>query len=393
MKIRSVIYLILTLLLSSCGGGGSYVIDCEFEGLGERGIEMLVSDGRTVTRTQLHPREGRVKAKGQSDDPVLVELFELDGTPLVSCVVANGDKLRVKMDPAKGAESLVIEGTDAMKLYGDFVAHNSLVLAYGSDREANGIIEQFVGEHRDSPASALLMATAYRTRGHESVADSLVNIIDASSRPVAVTSGISYMLGRRNAREVTRAINGFTLYVGRDTLINFSPYGRSYSMLVMTDDRKPDSLRRALKQLYKDLPDKRFRILEISFADDSTAWRTHILVDTARWDQGWLPGGPANSVIRRLAIPATPYIIVCDSMGNQLIGTRSITEADSLVRNRLNAPVSTQADDDKETPGQPEEPETVSNGSAPHGKVPGTPASPDPSRPGPLKIKPASANG
>lgn len=358
MKFASniLILILLSLMAVACGGNGGYVIECDFEGLGDRGVEMVTSDGRKVTRRQLHPREGRFKAEGQSTQPELVELFTLDGGSLLfSCVASDGDRLKVRMNMKEGPASLVIEGPDDWKDYGAWIAENDSLLEHGDDAEVNRLILLYVDAHKESPTASLLVATRYRAHGNELRADSVMNLIEQQGRPACVTASFMASLGRGLERQTM--LKRFIVPAGRDTTITYAASEHSYTLFAINSERKPDSVKARLRALYKDLPARRLDIMELSVARDSATWRGQILNDSARWHQGWVSGGVASPRLRDFAIPRLPYYVLADSMGQVVYTGESLDSADRMVRTRL-ARFAKKRDEEKADPATVKEAKT-----------------------------------
>lgn len=365
----------MTLLAVSCGGSDGYVIECDFDGLGDRGVEMVTSDGKSVTRRQLHPRDGKFRAEGSSREPELVELYTLDGGALLyTCVVSDGDRLKVSMDMEQGTPSLKVEGPEAWAEYGAWLAENDSLLVNGADGDVNRLIAEYAGEHRDSPASGLLVASRFRAKGNELMADSVMNLISAQGRPTSVTASFMASLSRGLTR--TRKVNRFLVPAGRDTSITYVASEHSYTLIAVNSSRKPDSVAQRLRELYKAMPAKRFDIIELSVARDSGTWRGNILGDSARWRQGWLPGGVASPRLTELAVAAVPYYILTDSTGLIVYDGVSVTRADTLVRRLLGHPATPREEIDTDTLATAATPAATAEAAVPD-------------RPGKLKIKPA----
>lgn len=338
--------IILLPLLVACGGGQGYSIEFEIEGLGNKGVEMLTTDGRGVSRQQLHPVDGRFTVTGEAPAAQLAEFYTLDGRLLFSSVVRDGMRLKVSLDPDRNMETLHVEGDPDMELYASWLADNALIFTAGDDATVNQVVRDLVDTHRDSKAAALLMVTQFRTFGHELRADSIFNLIRPEARPVGLTASWTAAVGRQSNPEARRPLLRMSLPVARDTTILYIPQNQSYTVLAFTDSRKPDSILRRLRSLRRDLPARRLQILEISCARDSGTWRGYIAADSARWAQAWVAGGPAASTLSRIAVPRTPYYIVADSLGRQLYRGMSLFAADTLVRSLLGHPAPDVADAD-----------------------------------------------
>lgn len=334
--IFAILSLVLLMGVTACGDDEGFVIKCEVEGLDTRGLEMVYMTRGGVSRQSFHPVDGKVELRGVSAQPTLVEVFTLDGNLLFSCVAADGDRMKLKMklgDPS----SLTVTGQDATRDFTAFVAEHDSLLTFGSDAEVNRLIGDAVRANPASMASTLLMVTRYRTAGYELEADSLLSEIAPEARPTLLVGPYASAVGEQVSTAARGEIRAFTMPYGLDTIVRYTPSMQSYALLVFNDARKPDSVARRMRALRKDLNDRRLKVIEISAAPDSAAWRAHVKGDSADWMQAWAAGGVSSQHLRRLAIPRLPYYIVTDSTGAQRYRGSSVYSADTLLRSRLRA--------------------------------------------------------
>lgn len=325
----------LVMLVQSCDSREGFVISCEIEGLDTRGLEMVYMTRSGVTRQTFHPVGGKVELTGTSAQPTLVEVFTIDGgTPLFSCVAADGDRLKLKMkldDPT----SLTISGQDASRDYAAFVAQHDSLFVHGTDDEVNSLIAGTVRSNPASMASALLLVTRFRTAGHELLADSLLGELTPEARPILLAGSYASTVGEQVSTTARGDLRTFTLHNGVDTVVRYIPSQNSYALIVFNDAAKPDSVLRRLRSLRTDFAKRPLQLIEISLAGDSTLWRTQVEKDSSTWLQAWVPGGVSAQSIRRFTVPRAPYYIVADSTGAQQYRGTSLYTADTLLRSRL----------------------------------------------------------
>ncbi len=337
MRYLQILMLSLLVALTGCGNDEEFVIECDIRGLGSTSVEMYYST-RGINRATFHPVDGKVVLRGVSADPTLVEVTTIDNRPLFMCVAANGDRLEVKMDLDKPS-SLRIEGNDASEQYAKFVTANDSILRSGDAVAVNRLIADEVRRHPDRVASAMLLVTRFDARGHELEADSLVNMLKADARPQWVVGAYPGMVGEQVSTSARGDVKPMTIHTGlinrRDTTVRYWPSNQSYSLIVFTRESKGDSILKTLRKLYKDLPERRFKALEIAVMGDSAQWAGSVRDDSAKWMQAWVAGGVGNSVVRPLHVPAVPFFIVADSAGRQIYRGYSLTAADDSVRVRL----------------------------------------------------------
>lgn len=337
MRYLHILMLLLLVVLTACGNDEEFVIDCEIRGLGSTSVEMYYST-RGINRATFHPVDGKVVLRGVSAEPTLVEVSTIDNRPLFMCVAANGDKLEVKMDLDNPA-SLKIEGNEASEEYAKFVTANDSLLNSGDVAAVNRLIADEVRNHPGRVSSAMLLVTRFDARGYELEADSLVNLLKADSRPQWVVGAYPGMVGEQVSTSARGSVKPMTIHTGRinkrDTTVRYWPSSQSYSMIVFTQGSKGDSILKSLRKLYRDLPERRFKALEIAVMGDSAQWAGYIRNDSAKWMQAWVAGGVGNSAVRPLQVPVVPFFIVADSTGKQIYRGNSLRAADDSVRTRL----------------------------------------------------------
>ncbi len=333
---KVIYYLILLtafIALPGCGNDDECVITCDIEGLGNRGLELIYSD-RGVKRLSFHPVDGKVEMRINLPRATLAEAFTLDNRRLFSVIGKNGDEISVKMkldDPS----SLKVEGNEPSATYARITAANDSLLRHGSEEEINRFISREIHAAPSSMASTMLLINFFITPGHELQADSLLNAIAADARPSWLSGSFTSMLGSQLAAMVKNEVTNMSIHTGSDTTVRFNPSMQSYSLILFSDTRKPDSIVGRLRSLRKDFKLRRLAMLEISIARDTTLWKDAISSDSSRWQQAWLPGGVGSQQLRNLAIPKIPYYIVADSTGKFVYRGQSLHTADTLLRSRI----------------------------------------------------------
>lgn len=325
--------LFLLALLPGCGNDEEFMIKCEIKGLGNKGVEMFYVD-RDLRRASFHPVDDKVTLRGVSQEPTLVEVFTVDGEWLFGCVARNGDELEVKM--ALGSpESVKIKGNDDSKRYAAFLAANDSVLRFGDDFAVNRLIAAEVRSNPSAISSAMLLATRFKARGHELLADSLINALSPEARPAGVIGGFAGLLGEQLTPAARGDVRTMTFRAAPDTVIRYVPAMQSYSLLAFVGRNRPDSIRSVLREFQDKLHKKRFKEIEMSVMSDSATWAASIRRDSTRWVQAWLPGGVAHNAVRVLQVPYVPFFIVTDSLGRQIYRGGSVSAAADTVRSRL----------------------------------------------------------
>lgn len=336
MRYFSIIVPFLLLTATSCGRSDEFVINAEVEGLGEKGVEMIWTAPQGLRKASFHPTGGKMELHGSSDEPTLVDVFTIDGDRLFSCIAADGDELSVKLDPTTPGK-LEIKGNEASEEYTAFLRDNAALIKEGDSKAINAAVSDVVRSRPDRLSSAAILATCFDARGSEMLADSLIDLVSKVEGMTRVTASFSNLVRTQVAQSSRDNLRPLILRTARDTTARFSPSGQSYSLLVFNGGVKDVKLRSLLRTLHADYPEKRIAVLEISLTGDSATWATSIKPDSAKWMQAWLPGGPANPMIKGLKVPALPFFIAADSLGRLLYrGTSAETAADT-IRKRLTA--------------------------------------------------------
>lgn len=312
--------------MTACGNSSRFVVEGEMLNFGDRMVEMTYWDGNSWQRTTSPTNGGRFALEGSAEEPTMVELRLVGGDRLVDLVAENGDKIKLKMD-YKNPASIEISGNDASRDYGKWLAENAALISSRNPEAINRAVARFVGEHRESMASTLLLLSRFYVPGHEVEADSLLQLIDEDARRASLIDIVASMIERQAAAEARGNVKPMNLYTSRDSTFRYYPDDQSYTLLVFSDRLKLDTLTRPLRQLRSRLNGRRLAIVEISLSPDSMEWRRNIAGDTATWVQTWAPGAAASLPVRDLAIPRVPFFIVADSTGSQLYRGTSVTAA------------------------------------------------------------------
>ena len=173
MKLKSLFLAALAAVaMSSCGGGSSFTVKGEVEGLGSEEVEMYYpgAGGAIQHVTARADADGSFTLHGDAPDTVLIEIFRSSGAPLAQAVATNGQtvKLSMKLDDPRSIE---MRGNDAVEAMSAF-----LRACVGSPR-LNDSVAAFVSRNADNCASMALLLTAFDAEREPERADSLFNLI------------------------------------------------------------------------------------------------------------------------------------------------------------------------------------------------------------------------
>ncbi len=337
MKILKTLYiLVLAVLVAACGDDTEFRVAGEVQGLGTRTINMLyVADGsvRSVSTAAI---DGKFDLRGNSEGYTVVELFvgAKGNVPLARMLAKNGETLHCKLDiedPSKNE----IKGNKPSEQWSTFVRENAAVLNDGTPGMVNSLVTKYVESHTDNIVSSLLMLTSYNSVNNESRADSLFAVIAPAARPAKLVDDYRLLLSYNNSAALNAKVRSFTLYSLGDSVERYSPYKSSYSMLYFTDGtQRTDTIVRQIQRPYDNYSRKRFRVVEVSFAPDSAAWK-RASTDSLGWTRVWAPGGVAHSSFDALNIPRIPFYILTDSTGAQVYRGSALRQAIDSLDSRI----------------------------------------------------------
>ena len=322
------------LLLCSCSGSSdAFEVKGTIEDAPLKELRMVYYDGRCLQNVEVRTDDkGRFVTKGYAPSSVFVELYadaETQTPPIAVFIAENGQTVKVKGTVGSRAFAEIKGSKDNDLLY-DFLARCGQLRG----KSLNDSIAAFVGQHKASKASTVLMSKFYDHRGALELADSLFNAILPEARPLSLIEGYAEMLSYVSPERAVRSVPAMSFCGSNDSIMSFVPGYHSYNVLVFTEPLKPDSLTRFMRNLRSDATKRRLRIVEVCLWADSTMWRRAISRDSATWQQAWLPGGANARPIRALQLPSTPYIIVCDSSARRLYSGASVSEARRALTDR-----------------------------------------------------------
>ncbi len=337
MKILKLLYILtLAVMAVACGDDTEFRVAGEVQGLGTRNISMLyVADGsvRSVSTAAI---DGKFDLRGSSDEYTVVELFvgAKGNVPLARMLAKNGETLHCKLDiedPSKNE----IKGNGPSEQWSGFLRENAAVLNDGTPGMINSLVTKYVDSHPDNIVSSLLMLTSYNSVNNESRADSLFAVIAPEARPAKLVDDYRLLLSYNNSAALNAKVRSFTLYSVGDSMERYSPYKSGYSLLYFTDGtQRSDTITRQIKRPYDSYSRKRFRVVEVSFAPDSAAWK-RASADSLGWTRVWAPGGVAHNSFDALNIPRIPFYILADSNGTQVYRGSALRQAIDSLDSRI----------------------------------------------------------
>lgn len=324
----------LLLLMASCGDEDHFRVKGTVDGHATMNIRVgYYTDG--AYRTLLTAaRDGQFEFAGSAPDGAVVNLYDheyrlvgifygCNGTDYELGIERSNPFLMTVKADGKGAEisdrfsGFIISAADSLR------AH------------PNSVIEGYINSNQGDIVSTLLLTNLYNAAGDPLMADSLLESIEPSARPSALTGGFTDQL-----RRIVRAypppdtIDYRTTAGSRDTFY----FRQSPVTLFVADNRHSErdaKITPVLKKLRKRYPSGKLQIMEISLDNDTMEWKRSIAKDTANWVQTWNPGSFGGPLAANLGIDDIPYIVVVDSAGSVLYRGKTLSRANEIIVNSL----------------------------------------------------------
>lgn len=271
-------------------------------------------------------REGDFEFFGSARQPAIVTVFDYEYRPIASIYARNGNNYEISVDRSK-PYAVKVSGDEISTAWADFLRDNADSLAAGS-LEANRVVARYVENNPDKILSTILLTTTFDSRRQPALADSLLAMIAPEARPSGITEGYNSLLLRIVSETAADTVGSFRYFTHADSAATFNT-GGDMAVLVFSDVASPrsDSIVPFIRRNYKDR-----RIADIGLDPEFGDWSRYTAPDSAKWTQGWLPGGPASPALERIAIPSLPFIVVTDSAGAQLLRTPWVAEAENYLK-------------------------------------------------------------
>ncbi len=322
--------LAMCMLLAGCTDTEQFRVNGTVEGKPTLNMRVGYYADGTYHTLITAAREGKFEFFGKSRQPTIVEILDYDYTPMGRLYVGNGQTIECKL--VRGNPyAIEVHGNDISEEWSDMLRTNAEVLKNGGE-EANKVIADYILAHPDNIVSTLLLTTSYDSASDPAMADSLLSTITPQARPSAITDGYNYLLQRLVAETVDEKVLPFKYVDLDDSIRTFRASGSPYSLLSFDSGRTShkETVNPLLKRIYPKTK-KKLAIIDISTEPEKSVWSFEARKDSSEWERAWTPGALSSVGIDRLGIPSTPYFIVCDSAGLQLIRTKSVKSLEQFT--------------------------------------------------------------
>lgn len=330
-----IIYLCLIALLAvSCGKRDSFKVECQTSPDLVRQLVFTYANAQGIRQVQKHLENGRTELEGQSKTPTLLTVSFADGTLIASCIVENGDKVKIHFDTDEEGSGAItdvsVKGNKSTKRLREFEAENDSLISLGFSPALSHAVTDYLKANPDDPVSTVLFLRYYDSRDHEASADSLMMLLSPQARPATLLQNYGAITARQLNTSINDRLYSFDMLSTTDSVVNIRFGRRRHTLLAFLPGRTSPERTSQLDSLRKLWPDRdslHLAVVEISLANDSAEWRAETALDSVGWRRAWLPGNVSSAPLRKLAIPRQPFYILVDSTGMQIYRGSSFEEA------------------------------------------------------------------
>lgn len=325
----------LSMFAAACGDEERFRLSGSIEGAPSMNLVVSYHNGESYQRAITAAREGSFEVFGRAPSGAVVEIRDYEQRLLGRTYAADGDDIELKLS-RRSSNAIEASGTATASEWAAFLSANSDSLDAGG-RTANAAIAAFVGAHPQSIVSTILLTVNFDASVDPAGADSLMQLIEPSARPAALTEAFNYQLSRMVTENATTRVLPFRYLDRRDSLRVLRPGDARITLLAVDNNRsgRSDSIVPMLRRLRRGHGASELAIVEFSVDADTIEWKRNTRTDTATWHQGWGAAGLASRGIDRLGLPSVPFFVVCDSAGTQLLRTRSAAKARAYITQLL----------------------------------------------------------
>lgn len=324
---------ILAVAFISCGEKKSFSINGEVHGGANTNLYIKYYSGDAIYSGVTAARNGKFEGEFPLPSPAVVHLLDNEGNVLGFLYAKGGDALSVKIDRSNPAKT-VVEGSDVNERWSGLMNDNSELLYSADSKKINDLIEDYITVHPSDVVGALMYASFYDATLDPVHAGEVLESIDAEARRAEILDSYTSQLRRFAVPDAYENIDSISYRpADKDTSMVFSAKGKKASLISISNDnsRRNDSIVPPLKRLYKNLPEDKAQILDLALTSQYSAFSSRVRRDSAKWVQGWVPGGIIGDELYRLAIPEIPYFIVTDTAGTQIYRGGSFAEAEKAI--------------------------------------------------------------
>ena len=293
---------ICVLLLSGCGGkDNEFVVEGTINNLGGRPIYAVYSLENGIVVDTLRPQNGFITFKNSASAVIPIQFYYFDKTPLTKIYVHQENK---ELLQSWSAERNISASGMRTRRYEQL------------SKELQGVVAKYVGEHKDSPVSAILLDDYVLGRASDAFCDSLIGLLDDRVLSAPPATALEMYRQFETIQKSDTVLPYLSLTTVADTTELLNPREAQATLLCFWAAETPGTQRysgflREIAERYDSL----VQVVEISLDRDSAVWKERIESDSAVWARRWAKGGYLYPGVKELHIQSIPYLLVADSLG------------------------------------------------------------------------------
>ena len=330
MRRLPLILCFLMFLMAGCGDEDHFRVKGTVDGNATLNIRVGYYSGGAYRSLLTAAREGQFEFAGSAPEGAVVNLYDHEYRLIGIFYGCNGTDYElgiVRSNPFLMTVKADGRGAEISDRFSGFITS----VADSLRSRPNGVIEDYVTTHTGDLISTLLMTNLYDASADPLMADSLLESIEPSARPSALTGAFTDQLRRIvSAFPPPDTIDYRTTGGGRDTFY----FRESPVTLFVADTRHSErnsKITPVLKSLTRRYPSSKLSVMEISLDNDTMEWKRSIAQDTAKWIQTWTPGAFGGPLAANLGVDDVPFFVVVDSAGTVLYRGNAINRANEII--------------------------------------------------------------
>ena len=314
-----IVLLLQIMFLCACGGGETFKITGEIEGIGTQNLNVVYYADDAIRSARTTAVDGKFIFEGSSREWTLLYLFTNSHSLIGIIPIKNGDNVEAHYNIDNLAETELKGNKSAQQLAKWLKKEDSLFLSDDTDAR-NNAVRKFVEENKNDIVATIVLTNYYNAKENPSQADSLYKIIDSKVRMRYITDGWIDRVLRAVAMDEWRLPRPMYFMDQNDSLTDISTLG-STLLLYFSPKQRDVAIDEVIRdRLYPRLSDTlTVNLFEIDrYITDPSQWKTKSDADTIRkWKKLWHPFNsqrfPVNDDVSFIVIDTAGRIIYSGS--------------------------------------------------------------------------------